>query len=102
MDQGAGSLVQPGEFLIGLRLSPVGIHDRRADPLALLLVDEPLQAEPHRFGAVGDHPVRDQPIDLGHQIIVQPRHQLRHTISIPKCDAKRGMVRRTQVACGVR
>jgi hypothetical protein len=43
-DERAGGFVESGEFVIVLRVSPVGIHNRSAGLLAPVTVDESLEA----------------------------------------------------------
>lgn len=75
-------MLQASELFLGLWLAAVCRHDLGPNPLAAVLLDESLQAEPHSLGAIADDAVGHQTIQFGGELVVESRNHLRHAFSI--------------------
>ncbi len=76
-------MIQPGELFVGLGPAAVALRDLCPDLAAAMLIDQPLETEPYGLGAVGDDPDGNQGVHLSDEPIIEPRHELCHTMSIP-------------------
>jgi hypothetical protein len=70
------------ELLIGLGMAFVPRDDFSADPAATVLLYKSLKANSHGLRAAGNNAIRDKPVEVGEQPIVEASNDLRHTESI--------------------